>query len=170
MRSPVKNLKLLTAFVLSSLLFVAPGCQGGGAGGPSTLASIGEWINVEDTSPTLESLRGKPVVVEFWATWCPPCVKSTPHLVELHEKHADSGLTILGIHASRGAGDREEIGTFLERYGIEYPIGLDVKGTAMDSYGVSGIPRAFVYDREGALVWDGHPLDPRFDQAVAGVL
>jgi len=165
----VKYLRTSSLVLLACLVPLVSACRGRPSGGASNL-SINEWINVEGPSPTLENLRGKPVVIEFWATWCPPCVKSVPHLVELHEQHADEGLTILGIHAQRGASDREAIQKFVERNEIDYPVGFDLDGAAMRSYSVGGIPHAFVYDREGTLVWDGHPLDPAFGTAVTTVL
>lgn len=166
----MKLTRTLSLALLTGLALLAPACRGHAGGDGKALASIGEWINVEDVTPTLETLRGRPVVVEFWATWCPPCVKSVPHLVDLHEEHADDGLAILGIHAQRGASEREAIESFVERNAMAYPVGLDLDGAAMRAYGVRGIPRAFVYDRAGELVWDGHPLDPEFETVVEGVL
>lgn len=165
----MKNPRSLVVLALAAVLAALPACRTRAAGG-DTLASITEWINVEERAPTLPGLRGKPVVVEFWATWCGPCVESVPHLVELHERHADEGLVILGIHSQRGASDRAGVEAFVERHRVRYPIGLDVDGAAGSAYGVRGIPKAFVYDREGELVWAGHPLDPQFDRAVGEAL
>lgn len=167
----MQTLRSLCALLLAVSLSIVGGCQGsGGGGGEATLSSIEEWINVDDAAPTFDALRGKPVVVEFWATWCGPCVKSVPHLVELHDRYAEDGLTILGIHAQRGSEDRAAIEDFIERMGMAYAVGIDRDGTVMQGYGVSGIPDAFVYSREGELVWTGHPLSPSFTKAVESVL
>lgn len=113
---------------------------------------------------------GKPVVVEFWATWCPPCVESVPHLVELDERLRSDGLVLIGVHSRRGAEDEANVRRFVEARHVEYPIALDREGQASRAFGVSGIPKAFVFDRDGALVWDGHPLDPAFTTAVEEVV
>ena len=113
---------------------------------------------------------GKVVVVEFWATWCPPCVESVPHLVELDERERERGLVVVGVHAPRGAGERERIESFLTTHGVQYAIALDRDGKASSAYAVSGIPKAFVYGRDGVLAWEGHPLEPAFEQAVERAL
>jgi thiol-disulfide isomerase/thioredoxin len=113
---------------------------------------------------------GKPVVVEFWATWCPPCVASTPHLVAIHERLAEEGLTIVGVHHAKGADDERAIRRFAETYEVGYSIARDESGRAGRAFGVSGIPHAFVYDKTGKLVWDGHPMDPEFEAAVDQVV
>ncbi|MDP6838991.1 MAG: TlpA disulfide reductase family protein [Planctomycetota bacterium] len=131
----------------------------------SKVISVSGWTNTSE-SPTLAALRGKPVVVEFWATWCPPCVKSTPHLVKTAEQYADRGLVVLGIHSSRGAGESGKIAAFVERFKMPYAIGLDTAGATGKAWGVTGIPKAFVFDRAGAEIWSGHPAHEEFDRAV----
>ena len=128
--------------------------------------AVSGWTNTTG-SPTLAALRGKPVVVEFWATWCPPCVKSTPHLVKTAERYADQGLVVLGIHSSRGAKENEKIAAFIERFKMPYAVGLDTAGATGKAWGVRGIPAAFVFDRAGAEIWSGHPANEEFNAAVA---
>jgi thiol-disulfide isomerase/thioredoxin len=128
--------------------------------------SVTGWTNT-DGAPTLAALRSKPVVVEFWATWCPPCVKSTPHLVEIAQRYADQDLVVLGIHSKTGAENEEKIAAFIERFGMPYAVGLDTEGKTGRAWGVTGIPKAFVFDRSGAEIWSGHPANEEFDEAVA---
>lgn len=115
---------------------------------------------------------GKVYVVEFWATWCPPCRRSIPHLTELQEKHADN-VVIVGI-------TNEEIGVvkpFVEEKGdeMDYHVAVDTADKAINDYMLAfnrnTIPTAFVVDTEGKIVWVGNPLedlDTVLDQVVAG--
>ena len=152
--------------LMLGLALLAVGCHA--ASSDSAELSVQAWLNTDGPPPTLSQIEG-PLVVEFWATWCPPCEKATPHLVELSERYEDEGLSIVGIHHPRGI-ERGEVERFIERYGIAYPIGLDVDGSLTDAYGIEGIPHAFVYDRGRELVWSGHPLDPMFDEVVRRVV
>lgn len=162
---------LLIALLLAGMLV---GCQSGGgdAGAmqrfrdkPLPELDVPEWVNTDGKPISIESLRGKAVVIEFWATWCPPCVQAVPHLVELHNKHAREGLAIVSIHARRGA-DVRNVKEFTRKNRVEYPVGLDKEGAVIEAYGVDGIPEAFVLDRQGRLLWAGHPADEGFDRAV----
>jgi len=105
----------------------------------------------QSTPVTLASLRGRVVVVDFWATWCGPCVASIPHLIELHEKYADQGLVIVG-HTD---GSSTNLEGFIKAKNIPYiiSVGADIG----DAYGVMGIPHVFVIDPDGKIAWHGHP-------------
>lgn len=153
------------ALVLAALPLAA--CSTG-ARGAAGLESV-EWINT-DVPPTAPgALADKALVVEFWATWCPPCRSSTPHLVDLAREHEDDGLVVLGVHVAKSL-DRAEIDRFVAEYDVPYAIGLDDSGAFATAHGVSGIPDAFVYDRSGSLVWRGHPMDPALEGAVRQAL
>lgn len=166
--------RILAAVALATAaLLPAPVAVAGQFDGKETPdIAIADWLNTKDGKPvSLKALRGQAVVVEFWATWCPPCKKSTPHLVETYKKHAKDGLTIVGIHSARGAEKTDEIAAFLKQYGMEYPIGRDMTGETGKAYGVTGIPHAFVLDPKGICLWEGNPLDTaNFDAAVAKAL
>lgn len=98
-------------------------------------------------------LQGKAVLLEFWATWCPPCRKSIPHLNELHEKYGTRGLVIIGVtNESRG-----EVKKFLKEQPIHYHVAFD-DGTLARHFKVRGIPHAFLADATGRIVWHGHPM------------
>ncbi len=97
---------------------------------------------------TLKSLRGKVVLVNFWATWCPPCRKEMPDLESLHNRFKDQGLVILAVS------DEEEakVKPFLAGRSITYPILLDPGRKVNELFRVDGIPKSFVYDRNSKLV------------------
>lgn len=115
---------------------------------------------------------GKVYVVEFWATWCPPCRASIPHLTQLQVKYVEK-VTFVGI-------SQEEVGVVKEFVGqqgdnMDYTVAVDVTGQVgkgyMEAFGQGGIPHAFVVDSQGKVVWHGHPMDSVddvLDRVLAG--
>jgi peroxiredoxin len=97
---------------------------------------------------TLKELRGKVVVVNFWATWCPPCRKEMPDLESLYQQFKDQGLVILAI-SDEEAG---KVKPFLAEHKVTYPVLLDPGRKVNELFQVEGIPKTFVYDRSGKLV------------------
>jgi thiol-disulfide isomerase/thioredoxin len=114
------------------------------------------WLNSE--ALTLAGLKDKVAVVEFWATWCPPCRKSIPHLIELAGKYKDKGVVVIGLTDE----PKEKVEAFAKQMKMTYPVG--VGSTSSREYGVSGIPHAFVVVG-GKIVWHGHPMNG-LDKAV----
>jgi thiol-disulfide isomerase/thioredoxin len=105
-----------------------------------------EWFNTDARS--LEDFRGKVVMVDFWGTWCAPCIKAVPKLKEWHEEYAERGLVILGVHSTRGG---ETVDAFIERYGLEYPIVIDEGNRSRDRYRVDKFPDVYFIDHEGVM-------------------
>lgn len=97
---------------------------------------------------TLRNLHGKVVLVNFWATWCPPCRKEMPDLEALYERFKDRGFVILAISDEELA----KVGPFIAEHKITYPVMLDPDRKVNELFQVEGIPKSFVYDREGKLV------------------
>ncbi len=97
---------------------------------------------------TLKQLRGSVVLVNFWATWCPPCRKEMPDLEALYQRFEDRGLVVLAISDE----DADKVRPFLAERKITYPVLLDPGRKVNDLFRVEGIPKSFVYDRDGKLV------------------
>lgn len=127
--------------------------EGPKIGEPAPPIDAQEWLNTSENI-SLESLRGKFVVVEFWATWCGPCKESTPHLVEIHEKYNHRGVVLVSLTDELRAD--APIDAFMETYGVNYVVG--VGSESREAYGVTGIPHAYILDREGVIQWRGHPM------------
>ncbi len=101
----------------------------------------------------LSELRGKPVLLNFWATWCPPCRKEIPDLQAFHEQYGDR-IVLLGINWGE---DPEDVKEFLERYGATYTNLLDKDGKFFVKYQLTGLPTSYWIDEEGIIrgMWLG---------------
>lgn len=94
-------------------------------------------------------LRGKAVVVNFWASWCIPCRDEAPVLQQTYERYRDRGLVVLGVDVNDFRADARR---FMKRYGLTYPVVYDGKGSTVGKWGVRGFPETFFVDRTGKLV------------------
>ena len=97
----------------------------------------------------LDDLKGKAVVVNFWASWCIPCRDEAPVLQKTYERYRDRGLVVLGVDVNDFKADARR---FMKRYGITYPVAYDGKGSTVGKWGVRGFPETFFVDRTGTLV------------------
>lgn len=95
-----------------------------------------------------EDLRGKVVLVNFWATWCPPCRKEIPDLVKLYERFEPKGFVVLAISDE----EKDKVEPFIRERNVPFPVLLDPKRMVNEMFVVEGIPKSFVYDRQGRLV------------------
>jgi cytochrome c-type biogenesis protein len=98
----------------------------------------------------LSEFKGKVIILDFWATWCPPCRMEIPHFVELYDKYKDKGLEIIGVTLDRNG--EEIVPPFVEKHNINYVILLGDKQTAGLYGGINAIPTTFVIDREGNII------------------
>ena len=114
---------------------------------PLTPAPI-SFVDAEGRAHTLKEYLGSGVVLNLWATWCPPCVAELPSLVGLAGKLAAQRIVVLPLSSDRGGA--ASVRQFYQAHGIKsLPILLDPQGNAMRALGVSGIPTTFIIDRKG---------------------
>jgi cytochrome c biogenesis protein CcmG, thiol:disulfide interchange protein DsbE len=97
---------------------------------------------------SLADYRGKVVVLNYWASWCPPCRAESPLLERWHRRLAKSGATVLGVDVQDVDGDAR---AFAKKYGLTYPMLRDGPGDTRDDLGILGLPETFVIDRRGRI-------------------
>ncbi|MBA3066306.1 TlpA family protein disulfide reductase [bacterium] len=104
--------------------------------------------SINGASVNLASLRGKVIIIDFWATWCGPCVYEIPGFINLKNKYAKDGFEIIGLSVDR---DKAAVMDFVRQKGINYPVAF-ADGDLQDQYGgIKGIPTTFFIDRSGRI-------------------
>jgi cytochrome c biogenesis protein CcmG/thiol:disulfide interchange protein DsbE len=96
---------------------------------------------------SLSNYRGKVVILDFWASWCPPCRREIPDFISLQKQYASQGLQIIGI----GLDQPNNVVAFVQQYGINYPVAVGDDAISNLYGGVSGIPTTFIIDKEGNI-------------------
>ena len=117
----------------------------------------------------LADYRGKVVLIDFWATWCVPCRAEIPHFIELQNKYASRGFSVIGISMDDAP---EPVAPFAKKYKMNYPVVIG-DGALGDKYGgILGLPTAFVIDRAGVIRqrYDGITSAETFEKAVVALL
>lgn len=118
--------------------------------GAEAPAYAAETLDGERASLAL--LRGRPVLLNVWATWCHPCRTEIPALEQLHKTYGPQGLHVVGVSIDQG--DQEQgIREFLQEFGASYPIWLDPDGEITTAYSTIGVPNTFLIGPDGTLLW-----------------
>lgn len=150
--------------ILTVVICVPLRVRAGAIGDPAAPLNITKWIKGEPVD--LAAGKGKNVyLVEFWATWCGPCVASIPHLTQLQRKYESQGLVVIGVTCPDDRGNTlENVQEFVRTQGdaIGYRIAFDgdrrTHAGYMQAFQKNGIPQAFLVDRQGKIIWEGHPM------------
>lgn len=110
--------------------------------------------NLNGTTESLEDFRGKVVLVNNWATWCPPCKAEMPTLEQYYETHESEGFTIIAIEAGDG---KDQVSQFVISLKLKFPIWLDPNGDALQAFKNGNLPNSYVIDRTGTVryAWTG---------------
>lgn len=131
-----------------------------------------ELPSIAGGTVALDALRGKVVLLNIWATWCPPCVKEMPSMQQVYEQHGDRGLEILAVAVDDQPGVRQADGRieglvsdFVERYGLTFPVVVDPTGETERRFDTEYLPTTFLIDRQGRIrarevggrFWDQEP-------------
>ena len=116
--------------------------------------------NINGQTESLTDYREYVVLVNNWATWCPPCKAEMPTLAAYYTEHRSEGFTIIAIEAGDGV---EGVAQFVQKYGLEFPVWLDPAGASLRAFGNRTLPNSYVIDRSGTVryAWTGE-----IDQAL----
>ncbi|MDD5038848.1 MAG: TlpA disulfide reductase family protein [Dehalococcoidales bacterium] len=153
--------KAVILIILTPVLFFA-GCTGNESPvdtTPTDLPEVGtkvgnlapdfELQNLDDGQVvSLSGLRGKPVLINFWATWCPPCNSEMPYLQQIYEEWSDRGLVMLAIDIREESSVVKE---FLTARNLSLPVYIDTDASVAQKYGISAIPTTYFVDKDGKI-------------------
>jgi thiol-disulfide isomerase/thioredoxin len=146
----------------------------GGANANTNVNTLAGWQLSDGTRARAADLKGKVVLLDFYATWCEPCRLETPHLVALHQKYGSQGLQIVGLNVG-GEDDYGQVPEYKQDFGIQYPLGIPDDELVEQLLGDNGnIPQTFLINRQGQLIRHlvgfSEARAPELDQLIASEL
>ncbi len=162
----LKNICVLACLV--ALCLFAVSCQKAEerAVGESGKAPEFTFTGLQGNAVRLSELRGKVVILEFWATWCPPCREAVPELNKVSENFHDKNVQLLGIAVDKGGDALSKVSAFVKEHAVVYPVMVD-SGSVNVAYGVSGIPVMFIIDKEGRVVKRHMGFSPSLAETIS---
>jgi thiol-disulfide isomerase/thioredoxin len=163
---PLLVLLLVAAVVLVTMQWRRPRVRGPFVGLALPRLEVGGWINSDEPIST-NDLRGQVVLVDFWMTTCGPCVRSMPHLVQLHEQFREQGLNVVGLTPE--SNETGHVAEFVKQLpGVDWPIAYGA-GFTFHLTGIEATPTYILYDRTGRSVWSSHSLNGAEDAIVTAL-
>jgi len=152
----VVNRLSLWAMLLLAVLTWAPACAARSVEprpAPSFTLPTRAGVPVD-----LDSLRGRVVLVDFWASWCEPCKKSFPWLATIYGQYAEKGLSVVAVNLDK---NQDQAVEFLDKYSVPFVIAYDPAGRTAEAFDVSVMPTSFLIDRQGRIVLSHPGFDPK---------
>lgn len=143
----MRQIGLAVAIGIVAIVAIVAYAQTRGATGVSDGGRTVVGTTIDGAAFDLATTRGKPTVVNFFASWCPPCNTEAPDLVAFSAAHPE--VAVVGVAVND---QRDDTKAFVEKYGVTYPVVYDPEGGTGDAWGVSGIPTTFFLDAEGEVV------------------
>jgi thiol-disulfide isomerase/thioredoxin len=140
--------------LLLIVALVVTGCSGASEASVKKGVSQGSYAldftleALDGSEASLSDYAGSVVLVNFWATWCPPCRDEIPHFEEAYQAYQDEGLVVLGVNYQESAA---EVEPFVQGFGVTYPILLDESGMLAKEYRAVGLPTSVLVDRDGVI-------------------
>jgi len=131
-----------------SSIFLLPHCAKEKKESTSPLAPDFKLRTLDGQEIVLFKLKGKVILLDFWATWCGPCRESIPHLIQLYKTYHKDGLEVIGMNMDRG--DMDTVRHFVKSMDVPYPIAITSQEVER-GYGVTGLPTTILVDKEGRI-------------------
>lgn len=153
------------AILMLAASFASAGPEGSAKlsiGDPAPALKVDQWVKGESVDP---AKSGQAVLIEFWATWCGPCIDSIPHLTRLQRDYGSKGLRVVGFTAEDPSNSLDSVRDLVARqkdrlgYAIAFEKGDSTTQAWLEASGEMGLPSAFLVDRTGRLAWIGHPME-----------
>lgn len=136
---------LLTAIAVSGVHFLDLPHVANASTNPAPAFTV---TDMQGNNVSLASLKGKPVFINFWATWCPPCVGEMPDIQRMYAKYGDKvHFVIINVD-----GEKNDVAAFMENHALTFPVMLDNNGSSASAYSVQAIPASYMIDAEGNLL------------------
>lgn len=142
---------MLIPFRRAAVLFVAllgTGCYSGSR--PRHIGDLAPDFSLQDSDRkvALSQFRGQVLVLNFWATWCPPCIEELPSLMDLQQRERDKGVVVLGVSIDE---DGDAYHRFLKQNGVNFLTIRDPEQKVSSIYGTTGWPETYIIDRQGIV-------------------
>jgi cytochrome c biogenesis protein CcmG, thiol:disulfide interchange protein DsbE len=148
-------MKKILILLCCALVFTA-GCSKGKSAVPVKAATEKSQapeitvVSLDNQQQTLTALKGKVVLLNFWATWCPPCREEIPSMMKLNSFMAGKSFQMVCVSVDEGG--KKAIEEFFKNSGFSLPAYTDATGQAAKTYGITGVPESFVIDKNGVIV------------------
>lgn len=137
------------------------------AGAPSRAAAPAFTLPTASGSVSLDSLRGRVVLVDFWASWCVPCKSSFPWMSAMHERYRSKGLAIVAINVDKS---RKSAQQFLDKHPAPFVVAYDPSGKTAKAYHVWGMPTSYLIGPEGSILFSRSGFDPKHAREVEAMI
>lgn len=173
---------IAVVFLVTAVSGCSKGSSSAGGTGPGERTPDVVGVDIAGKPITLQSKLGKVTLLNFWATWCAPCVNELPALEATYQKLKDKGFTVVGVAIDDTL---EEVQSYQKKFSLSFPIILDADGTSKQRFDLRGVPESFVLDADGKVIMvldpnDGSPVSrltgprewesPKVIQLLSGLL
>lgn len=159
--APVLAAASLAALLLTSMPCTARAAAPKGAAAPSFT------LPTATGSVSLDSLRARVVLVDFWASWCVPCKSSFPWMAAMHERYGEKGLTIVAINVDKS---RKSAQDFLDKHPAPFVVAFDPDGKAAKAFRVWGMPTSYLVGRDRSILFSRSGFDPKHAKEVEAMI
>lgn len=168
-RSPI--VWVIATILFTMLIIGGLGFTGIGSASVARVGSTADFTlnDFSSQSVQLSDYRGHPVLVNLWASWCPPCRAEMPDLIQYYKAHQAEGLVVLAVNSADSFGPAQQ---FVQEKAMPFPALFDPSGSVEKVFGVDGLPSTFLIDRSGVVrfAWTGQISPAVLDQRVTQLL